>query len=243
MKKNDRSKSLSRIKIVLVNPKSCGNIGSVCRAMKTMGIHNLSIISDKEYDEETIRSLSVHAYDIFESAERHSDLPDALKNTVYSAGVTRRKGSRRKYHSVLPEDLAARLSQYADGISAVVFGNEEHGLTKKELSFCNDAVLIPSSPEFPSLNLSHAVQVITYNLYRGIVPSGGYNPVDRERIEKMTESIVFLMDELGFFIPSGKEDMEIFVRDMLARSSPDRKEADRIESIYYKLQGIIRSKI
>lgn len=230
---------MNNIKIILVNPNSSGNIGSVCRAMKTMGIKKLAVTGNGEYDEEEIRYRSVHAFEIYKNAERPAGLEDALTGTVYSAGTTRRKGSRRKYHSILPEDLAERISRYKSGQSAVVFGNEEHGLTSRELSLCNEAVNIPSSPEFPSLNLSHAVQVITYTLYRKLVPAGGYNPVTADRISEVAAGAVGCLNEIGFFSPSGQEDMKVFLRDLFVRAALDRKEADRIESLFFNIRGIV----
>ncbi|MFP4443042.1 MAG: RNA methyltransferase [Spirochaetia bacterium] len=232
--------SLDSIKIILVNPNSSGNIGAVCRAMKTMGIKKLAVTGSAQYDEKEIRYRSVHAFEIYENAERPSSLEEALAGTVYSAGTTRRKGAKRKYHSILPEDLAERISRYTEGISAVVFGNEEHGLTSQELALCSEAVNIPSSPEFPSLNLSHAVQVITYTLYRHTVPAGGYNPVTTDRISEVAGRAVECLNEIGYFGPSGQDDMEIFLRDLFVRAALDRKEADRIESLIFNIRGMVK---
>ena len=150
---------LNNINIILRRPDDDGNIGAVCRAMKTMGITSLAIVGRNEFDTNRIQTLALHAYNVFESAALFDELDDALDSSVLSAGITRRTGKRRKYISYPPEVLLEKVSSCTGGIISLVFGNEEHGLTDNEITKCDMAVHIPTSPDFPSLNLSHAVQI------------------------------------------------------------------------------------
>jgi tRNA/rRNA methyltransferase len=229
---------LDRIVIVLCRPEESGNVGSVCRAMKTMGITQLRIVTERLLDAHTISYMSVHAFDVFEAATFYDSLPEALSDVVLSAGTTRRRGKKRKTVSLLPEEFAERAASTAEGKIAVVFGNERTGLTDTELAECAIAVHIPSSPEFPSLNLSHAVQIVTYSLYRTAKPTLRYTPVERERIEELTTASISSLEEIGFFTVAGNSIMTEFLRDLFSRAHLSRTEADRVEKMFRKIANL-----
>jgi len=229
---------LNRIKIVLVHPEDSGNIGSVCRAMKTMGITRLSIVKKRDFDIQEIQRLSVHAFEVFESAEIVTSLDEALAGTVLSGGTTRRKGKKRKDFSLLPEEFVERAFMIQSGDIALVFGNEVHGLTDEELSKCSLSVHIPSSETFPSLNLSHAVQIMTYTFFRNRGKAGQFTPVPREDIEGLSAVIIESLKSIGFFKISGEADTEIFFRDILSRALLSKKEAQKMERIFRKIQHL-----
>ena len=157
--------------VVLCRVKESGNVGSICRAMKTMGFTKLVLSNCPDYDEALVRTMAVHASDIFENAQRYADLEDALSAYSLSAGFTRRSGARRKAASISARDFArgaaglpvpdAPFIQRNQSI-AMVFGNERDGLSDHELSLCSLAVHIPSSDKFPSLNWAQAVRVADY---------------------------------------------------------------------------------
>lgn len=250
---------LRRFKIVLCNPDSSFNVGAVCRAMKTMGFTRLAIAGRiLNFDPEKIRFMAVHAYDLFECAERHETLDEALRHTVLSAGVTRRHGKSRKQSYFLPEEFAVRTMRGNPGDIALVFGNEEHGLTTEELAACSAAVHIPSSPEFPSLNLSHAVQVVTYSFFRaaallhyGGTPAdhrpdespiadlyAGERAVDQDRLERLIDGMMKTLTEIGFFRISDGRPTRLFLRDVMARATLSARESDEIANIFRKIGHI-----
>ena len=162
----ENKKYLSRINIVLVDTQDGANIGSVCRAMKTMGITNLSIVGERVYDEDRVRTLALHASDIWENAKRYKTLEEALKGSVFTVGATRRRGKLRKMSAYSPEQLAEHISHLPEGEVSIVFGRESDGLSDSEVMQCSSIVTIPTSPLFPSLNLSQAVQIICYVLFK-----------------------------------------------------------------------------
>ncbi|HUX14307.1 MAG TPA: RNA methyltransferase [Spirochaetia bacterium] len=242
---------LRKYKIVLCNPDSSFNVGAVCRAMKTMGFTRLAIAGRiLNFDPEKIRFMAIHAYDVFESAERHDSLDEALRHTVLSAGVTRRHGKSRKRSYFLPEEFATRTMLGDPGDIALVFGNEEHGLTTEELAACSAAVHIPSSPEFPSLNLSHAVQVVTYSFFRAaaLLHYGGTatdlyasaRAVDQDRLEHLIDGMMKTLTEIGFFRISDSGPTRLFLRDVMARATLSPRESDEIANIFRKI-GHIKS--
>ena len=244
----------SGIRIILENPQSSKNVGSVCRAMKNMGFTNLYIAGDTEVDFTKASVTAIHASDILESAVFCGSVEEALAGTVYSAAISRRRGKKRKYFSILPQQLAAKVLELTPGDDpedsgtehgeiAIVFGNEVSGLNEHDLALCNTAVRIPSSDEFPSLNLSHAVQIITYVIYdeaRKQGPRYGYRPISREELDVLTAGITENLGEIGFFKQVDDTDMKMFFRDILARASLSAGEAGRLKNIFGKIRGLAK---
>jgi TrmH family RNA methyltransferase len=232
-----------RFRFVLARPAESGNVGFSCRAMKTMGFTNLVIAGGEGLDPDAVRIFAVHAYDVFERASLVPTLREALAGCSFAAGVTRRRGQKRKRYSFLPEEFAEKAAAFPDGEIAVVFGNERTGLDSEELSLCHVAVNIPSSPLFPSLNLSHAVQVITYQLSRtlsvnargGKRPSG-FVPVPMEDIGKLADGICANLKAIGFYKQGNPEDMSLVFRDVFARSGLSKGEFDYIARIFQKIE-------
>ena len=80
----NNSSNLDRIEIILCDTQDGANIGSVCRAMKTMGLTRLTLVTDRIYDDERVRTLALHAYDLYENRREFTDLREALKDSVLS---------------------------------------------------------------------------------------------------------------------------------------------------------------
>lgn len=234
--------------VVLVRPDDSANIGAVCRAMKSMGIYSLSLVNPRTIDEKRLRTLAIHAYDVYESSSFYSNLDEALSESVLSAGFTRRKGRWRKYFSLPLESFIEKTETIQEGTLSLVFGNEEQGLRDDELRSCDLSVRIPSSQAFPSLNLSHAVQIVCYLLFRSSSYRESkknedeqilYSPIIRKEVAGLTEEITNSLETVGFFTLTGKKEMEIFLRDILSRALLDRREADRLASIFRKIAGLV----
>jgi tRNA/rRNA methyltransferase len=231
-----------RMRVVLVGPKDSRNVGSVCRAMKTMGFQNLYLVGGKNIDREEAGITAVHAGDVLDRAVRCSKLEEALEDVVLAAGVSRRQGKRRKYFSLSPEQLAERIASLQSGTCALVFGNESSGLSDGELILCHLAVRIPSSPGFPSLNLSHAVQLICYQIFRRLSPreiNRTFRPISDDRLRSLCSEIVKSLGNIGFFTQGDAEELAVFWRDILARAALDRREAQRLARIFAKISGMV----
>ena len=245
---------LSKIRIVLENPKSSKNVGSVCRAMKNMGLKRLYIAGNSEIDMKKASVTAVHAADLLEDAVFCKSVEQAIAGTGISAAISRRRGKKRKYFSLLPEEFAKMAVERcavneenanAQPEIAVVFGNEVSGLNDHDMALCNTAVRIPSDDQFPSLNLSHAVQVISYEIYREALRNEGrfgVEPITREEIDTLTKGITGNLKKLGFFKQVDDTDMRSFFRDIFARAALSASEAERLSKIFTKIRGLASRK-
>jgi len=226
---------------MLVRPRDPRNVGAACRAMKCMGITSLGIVPDAILDPTQARTLAHYAADVLDSATIYPRLSDAVKDAVLVAGTTRRRGRNRKYFSIFPEQLGERVASIGGGTVAVLFGNEETGLTDEELSLCHIAVTIPASREFPSLNLSHAVQVICYEIFRArsfghLTP---FSPVSVAELDSLVSVITRSLKRIGFFHLVGADQMAVFFKDILGRAGLSVNEARHIGVIFRKIAGLI----
>ena len=238
----EKKQKFSSIQIILVETQDGANIGSVCRAMKTMGLHNLVITGTKTYKEERVKTLAIHAYDIYEKSRRCETLQEAVKNSALTIGATRRRGKFRKYFSMDPDQLAEKINSFGKGQISIVFGREADGLSDDELNLCDAAVQIPTSPDFPSLNLSQAVQIITYSIYKKVKNTAGYKPVTRGNLEQVVNTITDSFDEIHFFKQDEKEEVGRFLRDILARSGLSESESKRLEKMFRKMAAVSKHK-
>ena len=238
--------NLSNIVIVLSHPDESRNIGAACRAMANNDISELRIVGKKEdYDLEHIHVLAIHAGEIFDKAKFYDSITEATADCSICAGTTRRRGKKRG-KLLLPEefsDMADEITEGGKAKVAVIFGNERTGLTDPELDECNVGVTIPSSDNFGSLNLSHAVQIMCYHLFRKKLSAGnktyrGYTPLSLERIDKTVEEITNDLQKVGFFKMPGREDMENFWRSILSRAALSEGEAQYLEKTFSKIAGL-----
>lgn len=237
-KKSMSNPFLNQIQIVLCRPEGGLNVGSVCRCMENMGLSRLALVGDiSGLNREHLRDMAVHSRGIFDRARRSASLPEVLEDSVIAAGITRRRGSRRKNFSYLPEELAQRAAAYREGTISLVFGNERNGLNDEELAACTAACHIPADPANPSLNLSHAVQILSYVFYRQAEDRvGRYSPVPLETVETLSDTINGTLEEIGYFDKADRFDTRRYFRDILSRAGMSLKEARHMEKVFQKIR-------
>ena len=150
--------------IVLVGTQHPGNIGSAARAMKTMGLTRLVLVAPEKAPDRDTQAMAAGADDLVEAAPVLASLAEAVADCRWVLGCTAR--SRRiQLEPMHPRDAARRaVVAAASGPVALVFGRERSGLDNEEMALCNGAVHSPSDPDFSSLNLAAAVQVLSYEL-------------------------------------------------------------------------------
>lgn len=155
----------SRLRVVLVGTQHPGNIGSAARAMKTMGLSRLVLVAPEKAPNAESSALAAGADDVLEGAQVHATLAEAVADCHLVLGCTAR--SRRVPLEELPPRVAAPravAAAAAGGEVALVFGRERTGLDNDELQLCHAAIHIPANPDYSSLNLAAAVQVVAYEL-------------------------------------------------------------------------------
>ena len=230
--------------IVLVRAEESRNIGAVCRAMANCDIRRLRIVGMKreDYDIDSVYRLAIHAGYIFDDAEFYETIAEATADCAFAVGTTRREGRRRKGALLLPEDLGPLVTDRAGGEgsggkAAVLFGNERSGMSDEEMRECDFGLTIPSSENFGSLNLSHAVQLVCYELFRSLSKREDSflyrrDLITRPRLEETVGYILDDMAQIGFFSHLGREDMEELWRSILSRAMLTEDEAMKVQKTF-----------
>ncbi len=154
----------SNINIVLVNTSHPGNIGSTARAMKTMGLNQLTLVSPKDFPSKIANAKAVGCTDILDNAKVTTLLSEAVCNSKLIVGFSARS-RKSNIPSLSIDNLNKLLSHYDDEVS-IVFGNEQSGLSNEDLRLCNYIVTIPTDKAYSSLNLAFAVQIFSYEFFK-----------------------------------------------------------------------------
>lgn len=154
----------SSVRIVLVATSHPGNIGSTARAMKTMGFERLYLVSPKLFPDLKAKEMAAGADDVLENCHVVSSLKQALAGCQLIIATSARARSLG-LPGLTPPECAELITQQSDSTDvAIVFGREHAGLTNEELLHCHFHVNIASNPDYSSLNLAQAVQIIVYEL-------------------------------------------------------------------------------
>lgn len=161
----NRFMSLSNIRIILLNTTHPGNIGGVARAMKNMCLDNLVLVSPCEFPDDAAMARAAGADDVLNRAQVCATLDEALETCRLVVGTSAR--SRTIAWPILTPPAAAQrlVAEAVAAPVALLFGPERTGLTNEQLDRCHYLVSIPANPEFSSLNLACAVQVMAYELW------------------------------------------------------------------------------
>ena len=154
--------SLERVRVVLVRPKTSGNVGAVARAIANFGLSELALVAPRGYRAAAAAKTAVHARRILDGKQKFASLAEAVADCAWVVGTTCRPGSYRR-RTQTPREVAREIIAVARTKRvALVLGPEDHGLTNDELKICHELVTIPTHSSDPSLNLSHAALVCLY---------------------------------------------------------------------------------
>ena len=234
--------SLNSVKIVLVGTTHPGNIGAAARAMKNMGIKNLSLVQPKKFPSDVAIYRSKAAKDILENAQVFNNLEEAIFDCELVIGTSAR-GRKVPWPILNPKQAAEEVSRSSSHHNiAIIFGREDRGLTNEELGLCNLHVNIPTDPDYSSLNLAQAVQILVYEIRQAILgEQEDKNDWDVELANNdQTELLINHMDELmqqvEFYDVDNPRKLLLRVRRFFKRSRIDVMETNIFRGLFATIQ-------
>ncbi|WP_370261248.1 RNA methyltransferase [Limnobacter sp.] len=243
--------SLESISIVLVKTSHPGNVGSVARAMKTMGLCDLRLVQPKHAaiaaDPEAI-ALASGAADVLANSQVYASLPEALADCQRAYALSARLRELGPALQSPAQAAQEALSALPDGVrSAFVFGAERTGLSNEEVQRCNRQVYIPSNPAYNSLNLSQAVQIVCYALRVAseaahAVPLAVPNPEKRDvhaprlasvkAVDDLQAHWLEAMEAVDFLNPSKPKKLVQRLARLLGKAQLEQEEVDMLRGFF-----------
>jgi len=234
------------ISIVLYKPKYSGNIGSVARAAKNMGISNIVVVGKTDFDREEMQQRSTHlAADVLDQIQYVKSIGEALGKFNYIVGTTARLGKARGPF-IAPRAVAKNIADISQKNKvALLFGPEDTGLANEELRLCHAVVTIPTSREFTSLNLSHAVMILGYEIFTAASAAETATPklALSSELEGMYGQIETLLADIDFINPENPDYWMMHLRRFFSRAGLLSREAGLIRGICRKLERYAHHKI
>jgi tRNA/rRNA methyltransferase len=223
---------------ILIKPQLGENIGACARSMKNFGFSKLSIVSPKiTFPNHKAKAMSVGAFDIINKAKVFEKTQDAISkfDTIVSFSARRRDINKR--HISL-NDFIKLVKRRKNVKFGLMFGPEASGLSNEDLSFSNYVLQIPTSPKFKSLNLSHSVTIICYEIFKifndNLFEKNSINIKisSKSKINSLIKHLLALLDKKDFFIPEEKkQSMLININNLIYRLEPNDKELRILASI------------
>ena len=238
--------NFNTIRIVLVATSHPGNIGSTARAMKTMGLHRLYLVTPKLFPDKQAHELAAGADDILEQAIVTASLKEALKNCqlVFATSARSREIT---LPGLTPAESAAIIATTPDTTEiAIVFGREHAGLTNEELFHCHYHVNIPSNPAFSSLNLAQAVQIMAYEIRMKLLSPVVEVALSVDKLATADEVELFyshlreVLIDIDFLKPSNPRKLLQRLRRLFNRVKLEHMEVNILRGILTHMQTALR---
>jgi len=219
------------INIVLVDTIHPGNIGSVARAMKTMGLSRLSLVNPRIFPSGDANALSGNATDVLENANTYSSIAEAIKNSTFVYATSSR--DRSIQWPILNASSAAEKicnEVNSDKEISIIFGKEDRGLTNTELEYANNLIEIPANPEYPVLNLAMSAQIICYEIFKfshnnNVKEWRDYPEVNSEQLQRLINHFIDTAVEIDVIDPDNPKKIISRIKRMFTRLQPDEMEA------------------
>lgn len=231
------------VRVVLVETSHPGNIGATARAMKTMGLSELVLVGPTSFPSADATARASGADDVLAHATVCASLPEAIADCVYVVGASARVRSLQ-WPTIDARSCAEKLWERATaGPVAVVFGPEHSGLTNEHLARCHELVNIPANPEYSSLNLAMAVQVVCYELLmahaqiaawrEGLGEEQRDTPLaTADEVEAFHVYLEDLMCRTGFLNPDHPRQLKLRLRRIFNRAQLDQTEVNILRGLF-----------
>jgi TrmH family RNA methyltransferase len=250
---------LQNIRVVLVNTSHPGNIGGAARAMKNMGLSRLVLVQPKDFPSAEAVARAAGAVDILDNARIVNSLEEALDGCGLVLGTSARD-RHIPWPLLDPRECATACMKQVEqaGEVALVFGREDSGLSNDELQRCHFHVHIPSDPEFSSLNLATAVQVLTYEVRMAWLAAQGQPtkmaklethaeqsslPVTADELERFYTHLESTLVQIGFHDPDNPRHLMSRLRRLYGRSGISKLEMNILRGILTETQKVARGEV
>lgn len=234
----NKEDALKNIRIVLVGTTHPGNIGASARALKTMGLARLYLVSPQRYPDPEAEWRASRATDVLAKAVVCATLDEALAGVAFAVAC-----SARSREIAVPETTAREAARELVEVAraqeaALVFGNETFGLTTEEVNKCRLLATIPAAPDYSSLNLAAAVQVFAYEVRMAVLEDSAHLAAEKarelathEEVEGFYEHLERTMVEIGFLDPGHPKKLMPRIRRLFARAQLEKEEVNILRGI------------
>ena len=220
------------VQIVLVETSHPGNIGSVARAMKNMGLANLALINPKKFPHEEATALAGNAIDVLDNAKIFTSIQEAVKNSkvIYATSARDRT---IEWPTLSARDAASEMQELIKNEIkvSILFGREDRGLTNEELQLANKHLIIPAHPDYPVLNIAMSTQVVCYELYQAaqnnsVEPWQDFPEYTSEELNNLIEHFNETVEALELVDPNNPKQIMTRMERMFRRLYPDQMEGN-----------------
>lgn len=241
------SEALSRVVLVLDHPQDLVNIAGVIRVMMNFGVSRLRLVRPDEFDAYRIEGIAHRSMPLIEATTLHDTLEDALADCSWVVGTTARARTAGRNYTRPREAATEIVEKTAGGLVAIVFGREDKGLFNEGLDLCRTVAIIPTAPEYSSLNLAQACLVMVYETFLAAEVAPAELPRGRRATrpptaEELEQTFVALESGLGaieFFKARKPSAVMRTIRTLIARAEPDLREARLLAALGYEIGHFI----
>jgi TrmH family RNA methyltransferase len=249
MKNTLLNKISANLRIVMVETTHPGNIGAAARAMKNMGQRNLYLVNPRIFPSAEVTARAAGADDILARAVVCDSLQDALRDCVLVVATTARARTIAWPVSTPHECAQEIINGTASGQVAIVFGRESSGLNNDELELCNMAMQIPTDPDFSSLNVASAIQIICYELLQTVMTDPLHEikkenspPASAEQMRLFYAHLAECMTDIGYYDPSVPRSLMRRMKRLFNRARLDQDEMNILRGFLSTIQEVVGKK-
>ena len=220
------------VQIVLVETSHPGNIGSVARAMKNMGLANLALINPKKFPHQEATALAGNATDVLDNAKIFTSIQEAAKNSkvIYATSARDRA---IEWPTLTAKEAAQETQELVTNEIqvSILFGREDRGLTNEELQLANKHLIIPAHPDYPVLNIAMSTQVVCYELYQSAQNNSveswqDFPEYTSEELNNLIEHFNETVEALELVDPKNPKQIMRRMERMFRRLYPDQMEGN-----------------
>ena len=230
------------IEFILVEPSHSGNIGACARAIKNMGFEKLAIVKPRKTITEEAFHRAKSAKDILENAVIYDSFDQAIeeKNLILATSARERTIPWPTFYiDEISEEIKGELKSEKTK-SAIIFGREDNGLSNEELQKCHIHLVIPTSDEYSSLNLSHALQLVAFEIRKifldnNVSISEEKDLVSNSENEKLLEHLMEVLKKIDFYDPKSSKQVKTRIERLIKKIRLDKMEMGILRGFLSKI--------